>query len=154
MEKERFLQRSAAQVYLVRDNDSKTEMLLAQRCGDKLDLANGSWDVAGGHCNEGESFIQAAQRNAKKELCVSFDTKDIKFTTIVHVGKQNIVGLQYICAHFFIDKWNGTPKIGESEKMANLTWQDINNLPANLNFDRAEAIKNYLTKTGYSEIGF
>ena len=147
---ERFLTRSAAQVYLMKNN----QILFGIRSGDKIDLAKGLYDVAGGHCNENESFTVAAKRVAKKEFCITFDEKDIKFTSIIHVGKNNLVGLQYICAHFFIDKWEGEPKIGEPSKMSSLEWLDINNLPKNLNFDRHQAIQNFLDKNFYSEIGF
>ena len=147
---ERFLTRSAAQVYLVKNN----QILFGKRSGDKIDLANGLWDVAGGHCNENESFTAAAKRIAKKEFCITFDEKDIKFTTIIHVGKNNLVGLPYICAHFFIDKWAGEPKIGEPSKMSCLKWININDLPANLNFDRPQAIQNFKSKTSYSETMF
>jgi len=146
--------RSAAQVFLIRENKSKTEILFGMRSGDKIDLANVSWDVAGGHCNEGESFTATAKRVLEKEFCVSFDPKDIKFTTIIHVGKNNVVRKQYICAHFFVDKWTGTPKIGEPTKMGKLEWFDIENLPENLNFDRHDAVKNFVSKKSYSETGF
>jgi len=154
MQKERFLSRSAAQIYLMREHEGKTQILFGMRSGDIIDLANGSWDVAGGHLEEGESFIKAANRLTKKEYNITFDEEDIKFTTIIHVGKHNIVGMQYINAHFFIDKWTGTPSIGEPDKMNKLEWIDIDNLPTNLNFDRNEAINNYLKQKTYSEIGF
>ena len=152
--KERFLSRSAAQIYLMREEDGKTEILFGMRSGDIIDLANGSWDVAGGHCSEGESFITAAKRLTQKEYNVTFNEEDIKFTTIIHVGKENIVGMQYINAHFFIDKWEGNPSVGEPDKMNQLEWIDIDKIPENLNFDRHEAINNYKNKKTYSEIGF
>ena len=72
---------------------------------------------------------------------------------MTHVGKTNL-GVQYINAHFFVDKWQGTPKVCEVDKCECLEWFDIDNLPQNIFADRRIAIENYKIKVIYSEIGF
>ena len=146
-----FLTRSASQVYLMRENNGKTQILFGMRCG----KGHGEWDIAAGHCDEGETLTMTAQRETLEEFGVEFDVADIVFTTIIHqitYKDKPKNGYQYINAHFFVNRFRGTPKICEPDKCSRLQWFDIDNLPDNVFGDRREAIENYRNKVTYSEI--
>ncbi|MCL2094704.1 NUDIX domain-containing protein [Candidatus Saccharibacteria bacterium] len=152
---DKFTVRTAAQVYLIRDEGGGRlwQALFYKRkdCG--------LWDTIGGHREEGESLMQAAQRVALKEYGITFDEVDVEFATIIDVGKHNITGQQYVTAHFFIRRWGGEPKICEPEKMGEMRWMDVHSLDLldglpELNFDRKQALSNFLRGVGYSQTMF
>ena len=145
-----FLSRSAAQVYFLRTHNGKKQVLFGLRSSGVSQSPN-LWDVAAGHCEKGESYTMAAKREAYEEFGVTFDEKDIIFTTVIHIGHTDI-GYQYINAHFFVENYSGTMRIGEPDKCDRLQWFDIDDLPKNIFNDRREAVKNFIKGIHYSEI--
>jgi len=142
---------SAAHVYLIRENNGKQQVCLALRA--KSLLGGGQWDPTGaGHLERDETFTQNAQRELLEEAGVTFNPKDIKFMTLIHNRCSRENSRAHI--HFFVDKWNGEPRIIEADKCDEMRWFDIDNLPNNMSFDRREAIENYLNKIAYSEKGW
>ena len=114
-------------------------------------------ETAGGHVEKGEAYLEAGHREGYEEKRLCFDESDIIFVTIIDVGtadrKLNPTGERYINAHFFVNKFRGTPQIGEPHKVIQMGWYDLDDLPKNLNFDRAKAIENFKNNIAYSEVG-
>ena len=105
-----------------------------------------------GHVENMESMKMAIQREAKEELCIDIDIKDLEFISLIH--KINDKDTIYYNGYFKAKKWSGEPKIGEPDKNAEIKWFAINELPENLVDDRKQAIKNYINKIPYSEFGW
>jgi ADP-ribose pyrophosphatase YjhB (NUDIX family) len=142
---DRFLQRAASQVYLMREINGKVHILFGMR-------DSGEWDVAAGHCERGETFTMAAHRETLEEFGVKFDDGDIAFTSIIHMMPRGGGGHQYINAHFFVKRFAGTPKICEPDHCQKIQWFPIDNLPKNLFCDRQQAIDNFIGGITYLEI--
>jgi len=139
----------AAAVYLIRKIGERTQVLLHMRSGDIRGA--GTWEAsAAGHADPDEPLTVTAQREAMEEIGITFDPKDIVFTTCVY-GKHNGFRMH---AHFFIDKWQGTPTIIEVDKAKNLTWFDMDELPENFFGDRGMALDNFKKGVVYSEYGW
>lgn len=105
-----------------------------------------------GHVENMESMKMAMKREAKEELCIDIDIKDLQFVSLIH--KINGIDTIYYNGYFKAKKWKGEPKIGEPNKNDEIKWFDIYNIPDNLVDDRKEAIKNYIEKIPYGEFGW
>lgn len=139
----------AAIVYLLREHNGKTEVLVHKRQGG---WGAGLWDAsAGGHVEEGETMTTALMREAKEELGIKIDAKDIIFTNIQQFRAQSRV---YFDGYFFVKKYKGKPHIMEPEKCSDLQWCDINNLPEPFRPERKQALKDFLAGKTFTEFGF
>ncbi len=106
-------------------------VLLQKRKGSKL--WPGYYALPAGHIDEGENQYDALVREAKEELDIEIDPKDIeKSYVILRRNFFEIDGKKlepYIDYYFEISKYQGTPRIAELDKCDELIWADINNLP-------------------------
>ena len=113
---------------LIMDNG---KVLLQKRKGSKL--WPGYYTLPAGHIDEGENQYDALVREAKEELDVEIDPKDIEKSYVVL--RRNFFEIDgkklepYIDYYFEISKYQGTPRIAELDKCDELIWADINNLP-------------------------
>lgn len=113
---------------LIMDNGM---VLLQKRKGSKL--WPGYYALSAGHIDEGENQYDALVREAKEELDIEIDPKDIeKSYVILRRNFFEIDGKKlepYIDYYFEISKYQGIPRIAELDKCDELIWADINNLP-------------------------
>jgi 8-oxo-dGTP pyrophosphatase MutT (NUDIX family) len=147
---ERYKQKCAAGVFLLRKNGQTTEILFQKRGSQKW--WPNAYDITIGHVEEGESFMQCAMREAKEEIGITFNARDIVFTTVVHAEK--IGNGPYVNAYFFVDKFQGTPKILEPDKCTVLKWFDINDLSFAAVLSTKIAVENFKNKIFYAEYGW
>lgn len=98
------------------------EVLLARRHG--VAYASGLWGLPGGHVEEGETFAQAAVREAREEVGVLVALDDA-----VPIGMSRYVdpphrGLTVLVA---ADRWEGEPRpVSECDAVA---WARLDDLP-------------------------
>ena len=132
--KKRYQSKVAVFLILTREENGKTEILLQERYN--TGYMDGKYDAAcSGHLEKGESVSMALVREAKEEIGIDINEKDLRFVELIHSYKED-----YINVFFTTKKYSGTPKIMEPEKCDDLRWFDIENLPENI-FPR---IKNVL----------
>ena len=132
--KERYQSKVAVFLILTREENGKTKILLQERYN--TGYMDGKYDAAcSGHLEKGESVSMALVREAKEEIGIDINEKDLRFVELIHSYKED-----YINVFFTTKKYSGTPKIMEPEKCDDLRWFDIENLPENI-FPR---IKNVL----------
>ena len=116
-------------VHMILINEDK--ILVQKRRGTKL--WPGHYALPAGHIDEGENQYDALVREAKEELDIEIDPKDI--TNSYVVLRRNYFKIDgkvlepYIDYYFEVKKYNGTPRIIEEEKCEELLWADINDLP-------------------------
>lgn len=117
------------------DDDGK--LLLAKR-GKNVSVHVGLWESPGGGVDFGETFADAAKREAKEELGVEVET--IAMLGLVEYIKpedgKHIVGPAFVCKIT-----SGTPKICEPDKCDEIGW-----------FTIEEALKLPLSKFGKHDI--
>ena len=119
---------STVTVFLVltREKDGNTEILLQERCN--TGYMDGKYDTAcSGHLEPNESLSMAVVREAKEEINLDINEKDLQFVTLIHPYQEN-----YINVFFSTRKFSGTPQIMEPDKCSNLGWFNIDNLPENI----------------------
>ena len=120
--------KSAVHMIIV-DNDNK--ILLQKRKGSKL--WPGYYALPAGHIDEGENQYDALVREAKEELDIEINPKDIINSYVVL--RRNYFEIDgkklepYIDYYFEISKYKGIPKIIELNKCEELIWSNIDDLP-------------------------
>lgn len=87
---------------------------------------DGKYALMGGHVEDQENPVCAAVREAKEELGLSLDAKNLKFKMTMPVFPDHI----YI--YFECDSFDGEPTNNEPNECDDLRFFDINNLPDNL----------------------
>ena len=142
--------------FLLRNNKGIQEVLLMKR--GKNTLGSGKWSCSfgGGVDSDEESFSMCAVREAKEEIGIEFDPNKAVFQTTLHMILPKPIG-QIVGHFYFIDKWQGEPKICECDKCECLEWFPLDKLPPQKDWwleSTRQVIENYLNKVIYSEIGF
>ena len=103
------------------------QVLLAERAG--TGYADGWLNVPGGKLENGETVLDAAIREAREEVGVHVDPRDVRFVTVIH--HSNPDGETRVGFFFATDVWQGEPVNAEPHKCARLVWTDPHQLPVN-----------------------
>lgn len=132
--KVRYESKIAVFLVLTRITNGRKEVLLQERCN--TGYMDGKYDMAcSGHLEKGETLSNAVIREAKEEIGIEIDEKELQLVSIIHPYQEN-----YLYVFFTTKKYKGIPKIMEKDKCDNLNWFDVDNLPDNT----IERIKNVL----------
>ena len=144
---ERFKPHAAALVILMKGNS----ILLLRRAG--TGWADGMYTLPSGHVDEGESASAAAIREAKEEVGVVINDRDISFASVLH--RRNSQSNQVYVDFFFIcTTWSGEPTNNEPDKCDEVQWFDVDNLPDNtISFIR-NAVADYRHGIAFAEDGW
>lgn len=123
---ERYQSKVVVFLVLTRIIDGNTEILLQER--QNTGYMDGKYDMAvSGHLEKGESLSMALVREAKEEMDIEVDEKDLELVSVIHPYQED-----YINFFFKTKEYRGTPKIMEPEKCNNLKWFNICELPDNI----------------------
>lgn len=112
---------------------------------------DGWYGMPAGHVDAKELPIDAAVREAKEEIGIDINPKDIQFAHALYRTAHDITGdrSDYF---FMVQKWDGEPKIMEPEKCDDLKWFNIEKLPENTIHHERHAIDKIKQGISYSEI--
>ena len=119
--------KSAVHMIISKDN----KILVQKRKVTKL--WPGYYALPAGHIDEEENQYDALVREAREELGINLDPKNIINSYVVL--RRNYFEIDgkilepYIDYYFEINEYEGIPKIMENDKCDELIWVDINNLP-------------------------
>ena len=123
--KKRYESKVAVFLVLTRETINGTEILLQRRSN--TGYMDGKYDMAAsGHLESGESLSMAVVREAKEELGIDIQEKDLQLVSVLHPYQE-----EYMNIFFSTQKFEGTPQIIEKEKCDDLRWFNLNNLPDN-----------------------
>ena len=143
MSREEFL----SAIYMIIKNE-KGEILFQRRCGSKL------WpDFLGlpaGHVDKGEDVYQALVREAREELNIDINVKDIEDTFVVNRINKNLK--PYYDIYFVIKNYKGIIKINEPNKCQELKWVLLGNMPDDVIEFEKIALTNYKKGIKFSSI--
>ncbi|GAA4737779.1 hypothetical protein GCM10023350_22280 [Nocardioides endophyticus] len=149
----RFVVVPAAYVFLLRDGDTGTEVLLQLR--QNTGYMDDHWAAAAaGHIERGETAYDAAQREAREELGVA--DLDLSFVTSMQRTRHDEPIDERVDFFFTARSWTGEPRIIEPDKAADLRWCPLDALPDPVvphELSVLEALRTGTT-TAYSTFGF
>ena len=122
----RFVVVPAAYLFLLREGESGTEVLLQLR--QNTGYMDDHWAAAAaGHVERGETAYDAAHREALEELGVT--DVDLEFVTSMQRTRHAAAIDERIDFFFTARSWAGEPRIVETEKAAELRWCPLDALP-------------------------
>lgn len=134
-------------VYMIITKDNK--ILVQKRKGTKA--WDGYYALPAGHIDSGENQYEALIREAKEELDIDIDIKNITNSYTVlrrnYYEVNNKKSDNYIDFYFEISKYNGIPRIVEEDKCSELIWADIHNLPEPFTDYEGQFLENRNIKT-------
>ena len=110
----------------------------------------GWWVLPAGHIELGETASQTAIREAKEELDIDVDAKDVSFAHVVH----NLVGEnKRMDFYFVIKKFKGKIKNMEPDSCAKMEFFNQDNLPPieKIAPTTLQALRNIWNNNYYSE---
>ena len=142
MVKERF--KIIPSVYLVLIKNNK--ILLSRRYN--TGYFDNNYSFPAGHLDGEETLKQAMAREAKEEIGIVLDSADLE---LIHIMNRQIPDNERVDFFFTVKKWQGEPKIMESEKCDDLNWFELNNLPQNIIPYIEQAIDSFRKNIIYSE---
>jgi mutator protein MutT len=117
---ERFVTRTAVFMVVVNDDN---KILLQQRAG--TGYLDGYWDFPSGHVEPDEALRDAASRELLEEVGLTTAAEDLN---LIHID-QYFLDRNYINFTFKAKKWQGTPAIGEPDKVSAIDWFALDELP-------------------------
>ena len=148
---DRFVLVPASYVYLLREGDAGTEVLLQLRQG--TPYMDGHWAAAAaGHVERGETAYDAARREALEELGVTDISLSLEFTM---QRTQHGEAIDERVDWFFTARsWTGTPRVVEPDKAAEIGWFPLSALPEPMVPHEAYALAQLSSGAVYLTFGF
>jgi len=144
---ERYKCNLVTDILLTRKNERNgdTEVLLALR--KNTGYHDGEYELPGGHVDAGEDIFQAMTREAKEELLIEIEEKDLKIAHIIHHYSKDRINFILTT-----NLYKGIPQIGEPDQCESLEWFSIKNLPINTMPKVKKILKNISNGSFYSKL--
>lgn len=145
MSSERF--RLKAAVYLMPIKEEK--VLLSRRFN--TGWMDGQYSLIAGHLDGNEKASIAMIREAFEEAGIKIDNNDLIPVKVVH---RHSADDEYIDFFFITKKWEGEPKIMETDKCDDLSWFAISELPENILPHVRQVLESYRNNIPLIESGW
>jgi 8-oxo-dGTP diphosphatase len=132
-------------VIVFKDN----KILLGKRNGDPAKALSalkgeGTWTMPGGKLHFGETFEQAAKREALEETGIVLNK-----VQVIAINNDQVEDAHFVTIGLFCDDFSGEPKDMEPDEITQWQWFDLNILPSPLYFPSAKILKNYKSQQFY-----
>ena len=90
--KERYQSKVAVFLILTREIEGQTQILLQERCN--TGYMDGKYDTAcSGHLEKGESLSMALCREAKEEINLDIQEKNLELVSIIHPYQEDYINV-------------------------------------------------------------
>lgn len=123
------------------NNKKEVLLLLRQNTGH----ADGMYDLPGGHVDPNEDLFEGMIREAKEEIGIEIDRKNMEIKHIYHHYKKDMI--KFV---FKVTMYSNEIKNNEPNKCKELRWFELDNLPENIIPKIQEEIENIKNDIYYS----
>jgi 8-oxo-dGTP diphosphatase len=136
-------------VYVIFHDGDKLLLLKRANSG----YRDGYFSFPAVHIDGGEPAVMAAVREAKEELGVDIEPKDLQLVFTQHLLAESG---DHERIHLFFEarKWRGEPRNAEPQKCDEILWAPITGLPAKLVPELKEFLKATTAGDSYGHYGF
>ncbi|HSX16325.1 MAG TPA: NUDIX domain-containing protein [Candidatus Saccharimonadales bacterium] len=134
--------------YTLFRRDGKLLFVLREHTG----FMDGKYSLPAGHVEPGESFSQAAMREAMEEVGLAVRPEDLRqvYTQHRYQSDEDI----RMDVFFEAASWTGEPRNMEPERHGDIAWLDAANLPETLMSFQLHALREILAGKTYGELGW
>jgi 8-oxo-dGTP diphosphatase len=136
--------KSAVHLFLIQDD----KILLLRRYSTGYE--DGNYSVVAGHLDGGEKIVTAAIREAKEEVGIDIQEKDVEIVQMMH----RISNDERIDFFVTVSAWDGEITNKEPHKCDALSWFPLDRLPENTIPYVRQAIQNYLQGVPFTSFGW
>ncbi len=135
-------------IYIILRHEGKIAFVLRQNTG----FMDGKYTLPAGHVEGTETYREAAAREAKEEVGIDIDQKDLRFVHLMERFQDDHVRVDVL---FEVDAWRGEPINAEPDVHGELVWFSVDKLPFGdiMPFESA-ALRCIATGGLYSEFGW
>lgn len=143
--RERYKLPAAGFMLLIKDD----EILLLKRAS--TGWLDNFYSLPAGSLDEGEEILKAAIREAKEEVGVDVEEKDVSLANVQHCQMEDQRWFNF----FFVTKvWTGEPKVCEPHKHSEVKWVKINELPKDIIPYVKRGLEDYANQKVYGQFGW
>lgn len=125
----------------------KAAFLMRQNTG----WMDGYYDIVAGKVESGETYRQAAVREAKEEAGVDIRSEDLTHLLTAHRNSDNMTWVDVV---FEVRQWRGELYNAEPHKHGSLDWLDLDNLPDNIAPPGRYRLEQIAAGNSYAEYGW
>ena len=111
---------------------------------------DGNYSVVAGHLDGNETVVQAAIREAKEEIGVDLQPRNLTVVGVMH-RKSTEERVDFFLA---TRVWSGEPSNQEPDRCDQVVWSPLNALPANTIPYVRRALENYQRGMWFDEFGW
>ena len=115
---------------------------------------DGKYSMVAGHVDKGETFTRCIIRETEEESGMILKTENLKVAHIMCRNSGTEENNERVDIFFVAEKWYGKIENREPHKCDDLSWFDLDNLPANIIPYIKQAIDYIKNKVFYSEHGW
>jgi 8-oxo-dGTP diphosphatase len=134
-------------VFVIFRKGKKAAFLLRQNTG----WMDGYYDVIAGKVEVGETYRQAAIREAKEEAGADIRPEDLTPVLTAHRKSDDMTWVDMI---FEVRTWHGELYNAEPHKHSSLDWLDLDNLPDNIAPPGRYRLEQVAAGNRYAEYGW
>jgi 8-oxo-dGTP pyrophosphatase MutT (NUDIX family) len=134
-------------VFVLFRKGNQAAFLLRQNTG----WMDGYYDVVAGKVEVGETYRQAAVREAKEETGVDIRPEDLTHRLTAHRKSGDMTWVDNV---FEVRKWRGELYNAEPGKHSSLEWLDLDNLPDNIAPPGRFRLDQIAANRSYAEYGW
>lgn len=119
-------ERFPVSVQLLLEKDNKILLMKRKNTG----YEDGKFSLPGGHVEANEEIRKALIREAKEEVGIAIELKDMEFYKVLNrkINEEQ----EYIDFIFRVKQWTGEIINMEEEKCEEIKWFNINEIPENI----------------------